>query len=216
MFHKAEDVRAMFQLLNDYEINYLLTKNIADELPDKLKLGKDIDLIVHIEDYEKFQAVLNHFGYKKIVHPHGKERGWFFMYGAHENLFMTNPATGLIVDAYAELCTKSIERNAWLPLDKIVQNSIWQNKIWDVANQWWIMDDENLVVYLLTRSVFEKNGFSDVYVREIEKRKKFLANPTARQKLEKIFFKFTDTLIEKVCAGRYGEILLSYLTFTDY
>ncbi|MBE8949444.1 MAG: hypothetical protein SR3Q1_02435 [Quinella sp. 3Q1] len=216
MFYKAEDVRAMFQLLNDYEINYLLTKNIADELPDKLKLGKDIDLIVHIEDYEKFQAVLNHFGYKKIVHPHGKERGWFFMYGAHENLFMTNPATGLIVDAYAELCTKSIERNAWLPLDKIVQNSIWQNKVWDAANQWWIMDDENLVVYLLTRSVFEKNGFSDAYVREIEKRKNFLANPTARQKLEKIFFKFTDTLIEKVCAGRYAEILLSYLTFTDY
>ena len=216
MFYKAEDVRAVFQLLNDYKINYLLTKNIADELPDKLKLGKDIDLIVHIKDYEKFQAVLNHFGWQRIIHPHGKERGWIFMYGAHENFFMTNPANGLIVDFYAELCTKSIERNAWLPLDKVIQKSIWENKVWDAANQWWIMDDENMVVYLLTRSIFEKNGFSDAYVREIEKRKKFLANPTARQKLEKVFFKFTDTLIEQVNGGGYGKILLSYLTFTDY
>ena len=216
MFYNAKDIRATFQLLNDYKINYLLTKNIADELPDKLKLGKDIDLIVHIEDYEKFQAVFAHFGWQRIVHPHGKERGWIFMYGAHENLKFRHSINALEVDAYAELCTKSIERNAWLPLDKIVQDSIWQNKVWDAANQWWIMDDENMVIYLLTRSVFEKNCFSDAYVREIEKRKKFLTSPTARQKLEKIFFKFTDTLIEKVNGGGYEKILLSYLTFTDY
>ena len=216
MFYKAEDIRALFNLLNSNGINYILTKNIADELPDNLKLGKDIDLIVHIKDYEKFQVLLFNSGYKRIVHPHGKERGWIFMYGAHENLFMTNPQTNLIVDAYAELCTKSIAMNAWLPLDKIIQKSIWVNKVWDAANQWWIMDDENMAIYLLTSSVFEKNGFSKDYIREIEKRKGLLTSQTARQKLEKIFFKFTDTLIKKVNNMRYGEILLLYLTFTDY
>ena len=216
MFYKPEDIRAMFNLLNNHGINYILTKNIANELPNKLTIGKDIDLIVHPKDYEKFKVLFQHFGHKRIVHPHGKECGWGFMYGAHENFFMTNTATGLIVDAYAELCTKSISMNAWLPLDKVIQKSIWENKVWDTANQWWIMDDENMVIYLLTRSIFEKNNFSEAYIHEIEKRKYLLMRPTARQKLEKIFFKFTDTLIEKANGGGYGKILLSYLTFTDY
>ncbi|MBQ6975330.1 MAG: hypothetical protein IJQ16_02090, partial [Selenomonadaceae bacterium] len=130
--------------------------------------------------------------------------------------FLTNPANKLIVDAYAELCTKSISMNAWLPLDKIIQKSIWENKVWDDANKWWILDDENLVIYLLTRSVFEKGGFTDAYISDIEKRKNLLKNSSARQKLEKIFFKFADTLIEKVNRKQYENTLIEYITFTDY
>lgn len=216
MFYNAEDVHALFKLLNDAGINYILTKNIASELPAKLKVGKDIDLIVHPNDYERFKALLLDAGYQKMIHPHGKESGWNFMYGMHENMKCRQPVSNLVVDVYAELCTKSLVRTAWLPLDKVIQQSIWDNKVWDAANQWWIMDDENMVIYLLTRSVFEKNGFSDAYIREIEKRMRLLTNPTTRQKLEKIFFKFTDTLLEKVSARRYKEIFVSYFTFTDY
>ena len=216
MFYKAEDIHATFDFLNANAIEYLLTKNIADELPAKLKIGKDIDIIVHPKDYEKFKFIMQSFAYKRIIHPHGKETGWRFIYGAHENIFLTNPANKLIVDAYAELCTKSISMNAWLPLDKIIQKSIWENKVWDDANKWWILDDENLVIYLLTRSVFEKGGFTDAYISDIEKRKKLLKNSSARQKLEKIFFKFADTLIEKVNRKQYENILIEYITFTDY
>ena len=216
MFYKAEDIHATFDFLNANAIEYLLTKNIADELPAKLKIGKDIDIIVHPKDYEKFKILMQNFGYKRIIHPHGKETGWRFIYGAHENIFLTNPANKLIVDAYAELCTKSISMNAWLPLDKIIQKSIWENKVWDDANKWWILDDENLVIYLLTRSVFEKGGFTDAYISDIEKRKNLLKNSSARQKLEKIFFKFADTLIEKVNRKQYENILIEYITFTDY
>ena len=216
MFYKSEDVHNMFNRLNANGINYILTKNIADELPDKLKVGKDIDLIVNSRDYAKFQFIMQSCGYRRIIHPHGKEAGWRFIYGAHENIFLNNPVNNLIVDAYAELCTKSISMNAWLPLDKIIQKSIWTNKVWDSANQWWIMDDENLVIYLLTRSIFEKGGFNAEYISEIEKRKKFLKNPSARKKLDKIFFKFSDKLIEMVSRGQYNEIFLSYITFADY
>lgn len=216
MFHKAEDVQSLFKLLNDANINYLLTKNIGGELPDKLKIGKDIDLIVQPEDYEKFQTLLRDAGYRKLAHPYGKEVGWRFIYGAHENIFLRHAINLLVVDAYAELCTQTIAMNAWLPLDRIVQESIWQNKVWDAENKWWIMDNENMVIYLVTSSVFEKHGFSEVYINEIEQRKDLLASPTARQKLERIFFRFTDTLVDKVREGRYEEILVSYLTFTDY
>ena len=216
MFYKAEDVRNFFNTLNVHKINYLLTKNISNELPANLKIGKDIDIIVHQKHYVKIQYLMYIYGYEPIVHSRGKERGWKFMYGAHENLKFRHSVNKLEIDTYAELCTKSLTVAAWLPLDKIIQKSVWENKVWDAANQWWIMDDENMVIYLLTRSVFEKGGFSDGYIREIEKRKALLTNPSARQKLEKVFFKFADTLIEMVNAGRYKEIFMSYLTFTDY
>ncbi|MBQ6975216.1 MAG: hypothetical protein IJQ16_01500, partial [Selenomonadaceae bacterium] len=86
MFYKAEDIHATFDFLNANAIEYLLTKNIADELPAKLKIGKDIDIIVHPKDYEKFKILMQNFGYKRIIHPHGKETGWRFIYGAHENI----------------------------------------------------------------------------------------------------------------------------------
>lgn len=216
MFHKTEDVQALFNILNIHKINYVLTKNIADELPSKLKLGKDIDLLVHPSYYAKIQYLMYIYNYEQIVHPHGKENGWQFIYGAHENIMFRHVANALMVDVYAELCTKSLSMNAWLPLDKIIQESVWRDKVWDAANQWWIMDDENILIYLLTRSVFEKPDFSAAYIQEIEKRKELLTTPTAREKLEKTFFKFTDTLIQKVSHGQYQEIFNSYLTFTDY
>ncbi len=216
MFYKAEDVRELFNILNAHNINYILTKNISDELPDKLKIGKDIDLIIHPNDYDKFKTLLADFGYRKITHPHGKEVGWIFMYGAHENIFLRHATNSLIVDAYAELCTKSIVMNAWLPLDRIIQESVWADKVWDAENQWWIMDDENMIIYLITRSVFEKNKFTEAYIREIDKRMRFLVSPDARRKLEKVFFKFTNTLLKMVSKGKYKEILTAYLMFTDY
>ena len=67
MFYKSEDVHNMFNLLNANDINYILTKNIADELPDKLKVGKDIDLIVNPRDYAKFQFIMQSCGYRRII-----------------------------------------------------------------------------------------------------------------------------------------------------
>ena len=214
MFYKTEDVYAMFNLLNVHGINYILTKNISKDMPARLQFKKDIDIIVHLKDYERYKSLMYSSSY--VFNGSGKLEGFKFLYGSHENISLRHSTNFLIVDAYAELCAKSISMKAWVPLDKIIQKSIWEDKVWDADNQWWIMDDENMVIYLLTRSVFDKNGFSEAYIHEIEKRKGLLTNPTARQKLEKIFFKFSDTLIEKVNGGRYGEILLSYLTFTNY
>ena len=216
MFYKTKDVLAMFNLLNDHKVEYILTKNIAGQFPSQLKIDKDIDIIVHPKDYEQFKALMLNSGYERVVHPHGKEVGWQFLYGAHENIFFRHVATSLIVDVYAELCTKSIAMNAWMPLDKSIQSSIWENKVWDEENRWWIMDDENMIVYLLTRSVFEKNNFSDAYISEIEKRKALLISPLVRQKLAKIFFKFTDTLLQKIHQRQYEDIVKAYITFTDY
>ena len=68
----------------------------------------------------------------------------------------------------------------------------------------------------MVRSIFDKHVFSNVYKKEIEKRKNLLKECDVREKLQLVFFHFTDTLIEMVLNGRYEEIIPKYLSFTEY
>ena len=213
MFYNAKDILDLFSILNSHNVNYVLTKNLGDDMPYKFKIGKDIDILVHPEYYVKIQYLMHIYGYKVTWHPDNNEG---FLYSAHADINMVHPQNGLILHAFAELCVKSLSMNSYVPLDKIIQESIWANKVWDDVNHWWIMDDENILIHLLSKGLFNKHAFSDAYIREIEKRKRFLTNSTARKKLEKIFFKFTDTLIDKVNRGQYGDMFNSYVQFEHY
>ena len=124
--------------------------------------------------------------------------------------------TGLEIDAYAELCTKSFAMNAWLPLDQSINVSVWEDKIWDDANHWWMMDDVNLTVYLLARCIFEKGAFSEAYIREIEERKQLLNTVSCVKRLEKVFFRFSPYLIAAVMKNEYDSIVERYKCFADY
>ena len=205
-----------FSLLNENHITYVLIKNIARELPARLKQGKDIDILVHVESLTAYHKLMHSHGYIEIIHPKGKEAGWKFLYGIHENSMRKHLKTGLEIDAYAELCTKSFAMNAWLPLDQCINYSIWKDKIWDETNHWWKMDDVNLVVYLLTRCIFEKGIFSESYIQEIEERKHLLQMESCVQRLEKIFFRFTPYLIEAVMSREYASLIGQYACFVGY
>ena len=105
--------------------------------------------------------------------------------------------------------------NAWLPLDKKINDSIWKNKVWDAENKWWIMDDENMVIYLITRCVFEKDFFSEGYIHEIKREKsRFIQNPLKKNFIR--FFNFTPKLLELVEADEYEVIVSKFKSFMDY
>lgn len=215
MYYKEKDIRDFFSLLNDNVI-YILTKNIGNELPQKLAKGKDIDIIVHPDYYEKFKTLLKIWGYKQIIHPHGAELGWKYLYGMRKAYKYENKSSHIQVDVYDCLCTKSAMMNAWLPLDKKINANIWMEKQWDSKNKWWILDDATMLVYLITRCVFEKNSFSELYKMEIEKRKQYLANKVVIEKLESVFFKFTSVLIKLIQDRKYDNIISRYYSFVDY
>ena len=215
-YHNPKNVKDFFRLLNDNNVKYVLTKNIAEELPAKLPVTKDIDLLVHPTDYERYKQLLKANGFLQIPHPHGKECGWRFLYNVHENCKFKHKSTLLEVDAYAELCTKSIVMNAWLPLDRMLNESVWQSRYYDKENGWWIMDDENQAIYLLARGLFEKHGFNAGYIMEIERRKALLYTTAAKEKLALVFFRFRDIMLEKIRYAAYQDIVPAYMSFVDY
>ncbi len=214
----AQEIKDFFTQLNSSGIDYVLIKNIADELPNQLQDGKDIDILVKENQIKEFEKFMRSHNYKKRIHPYGKKVGWNFVYKLPESQFwkLNNNQFTLYIDVCFKLCCKSLMPKVWIPLDNYINENIWINKIFDEENNWWIMDNESQIVYLITRSVFDKKEFNSKYITEIEQRKNLLKNESVKLKLSKIFFKYTDSLIAQIENNNYDQIVNNYLTFKEY
>ena len=68
-----ESIIDMFNNLNAAGLRYILIRNINSELPDSLKIGKDIDLLVPYKERSKFINFLIITRFKKKSHPHRQD-----------------------------------------------------------------------------------------------------------------------------------------------
>lgn len=218
LFYPSAEVMRFFQSLHENNIDYVLIKNINGELPHCLKRGKDIDILVHSDCWARYFHLMSQIGFSEIIHPHGKEQGWKFLYGMDSCHQFEHQKNGIQIDAYLQLATKSIDMDAWLPLDKSIQKSIWLDRVWNDQHGWWQMDDKNLLVYLVTRSIFEKEIFTEEYICEIERLKYLLkdAGDELEAKFYSIVYRFAPKLMKMLHDGDYRYIRESYLTFSDY
>ena len=207
-----------FNLLNKEEIEYVLIKNINDELPNQLEDGKDIDILVKPDNINHFRKIIKENMFEKRIHPLGRAKGWNFAYQLFECEFWQKVGIDktLYIDISEKLCCKSLTPKTWIPLDNCINDDIWKNKQYDKDNNWWIMDDDTMVIYLIVRSIFDKREFKDGYIKGIEVRKELLINTSTKYKLSKVFFKYSDRLIELIMKGRYSDIIQDYFSFTDY
>lgn len=218
MFIHPEHIRSFFRLCNDTPVRYVLIKNIGDELPDKLKNGKDIDILVHAEDMKAFEELMKENNYRKVVHPCGSENGWRFGYQLEEPVMWekNNIQETFRIDVSDKLCCHSFTEKVWIPLDKEINRDVWEYRYYDEKKQWWRMDDTTTLIYLIVRCIFDKQCFSPEYVAQIEAYQALLNQINVQKKLEKVFFKFTPYLTELLLNKKYDDILKEYVTFTDY
>lgn len=218
MYIERELIDAFFAGLYDAKIQYVLIKNIGAELPDHLKDGKDIDILVHKDSEAAFVCIMEAMDFQRIAHPLGTQAGWHFGYKLAENQFWSKRGTeqNFYVDVSEKLACKSLSPKMWIPLDNVINESIWHNRVFDEKNQWWIMDEENIAVYLLIRSVFDKHVFKKEYIVEIEKRKELFQKEPVIEKLKTVFFSYTPRLLDLVQEKRYDEIFSDYVGFDEY
>ena len=211
-------ILSFFEELTNSNIEYVLIKNIDNELPEKLQDGKDIDILVKQEDKEKFEKFMIQQGFIKRIPPLGRKNGWNFAYQLPEYQFWQKEKVDCIfyIDASFKLSCKSLTPKTWIPLDDKINIEIWKNKVFDKKNNWWIMDNQTILIYMIVRSIFDKQEFKAGYIIEIEKRKSLLEEENTRFKLSKIFFKYTDRLIYLIKKGQYEDIIIDYFTFVDY
>lgn len=213
---KKSDILCFFESLNHSGIKYTVIKNIGNEMPENLEVGKDIDILVDIDQKEGFHAFMRKIA-RRIHHPYNIHTGWENIYGLPEfEFWRLFRGKELVIDVSYMLCCKSIMPGKWLPLDKKIQVYVWENRWFDNNNSWWIMDVNVQYLYCVVRSVFDKHVFSDKYIMELEHLKRKIDWGIVSELLETVFFGFTDTLVNMLRVGDYENIINRHIRFEDY
>ncbi|PZW43784.1 putative nucleotidyltransferase [Mesonia algae] len=207
-----QEIISFFGILNKNNINYILLRNIGNELPDNLSKTKDIDIIVKIQDKQKLENVLLENKWEKIKHPHRRVPYLYSM-----NAFDFYNLKGLHIDVAYELACRSIITRQWIPLDQKIQDNVWRYKR-EVHNSPWkyLLSYEIEMVHLLTRCIFDKKIFTKGYISRIDEIYPLSNKDVLAEYLDLVFFKFRYTLLKKVKHKEYNTIINEYLTFKDY
>lgn len=215
----AKIIERLFYELNNRGINYVLIKNIGEELPHRLINGKDIDIVVNYDDVGRFHALMSDLDFSNVCHPYAKDKGWSYLYGLEEFEFWkyNSEDFSLYVDVTTKLCCRSLMPNTWVPLDDYIQKVMWEKRIWDEEKKWWITDVNIRYMYCVARCIFDKNGvFSQGYRDEIEKLSSVVDNRLEDILFEKIFFKAGKFVLSLVIGRKYDDLRKLYIQYNKY
>lgn len=209
----SKTILDFFRLINSHNISYVLIKNDENMLPYNLENGKDVDFLIHPSEYNKLINLATENGYEKRT---GESCKRYFLYQLREDIFLKKD--DCYFHFYESLSCNPLTNmgKCKIPLDSKIQTYIWNNKIWDKEKKWWIMDDVAILLYLIIRSVFDKMDFRDVYIKEIEKRIRYVDSYAFCQLANTVFFGFTNRMIEMIKDRQYHNILHAYLSYRDY
>ena len=207
-------VRAL-SALADGDIPYRLLRNTANELPDNLKIGKDIDILARWNDFGRLDRLFKHIGFRRVLHP---LRGDQFLYGVHPFRFYKNSRLNIFIDVHFELACRSLNQGEWIPLDRAIQARAWAGSsphhIGGVIVAGLPRACECL--HLLTRCIFDKREFDAGYLHRIEELTDLLSDAELLEVIQPVFFKFSMLLLKLLRARRYEEIIMAHSHFMDY
>ncbi len=209
----ANVILEFLKLLNSSDIKYVLIKNDDDAIPYKVESDNDIDFLIHPDDYSELIEIGTANGYEKRV---GESCKRYFLEQLREDiLFKKEDCYFHFYEALA--CSPLTNMgNCKMALERSVQSHIWENRIWDENKQWWIMDDISILLYLIVRSVFDKQEFKPKYIREIEKRAELVEDEAFIRLAKTVFFGYTPKMIKLIKEKKYSQILGDYLSYTLY
>lgn len=209
----SKNIKIFFEWINSNNIEYVLIKNDGEHIPNKILDGDDIDILVHPNDYEKYLKLIQENGFKVLP---GESLKYYFVYNMRKDIYAQKE--DIFIHAYDKLSCVSFTNMGLskIPLDKKIQDFIWETKKWDFKNKWWITDDRIILLYLIVRSIFDKKKFREIYINEIEKRNSIINDTKFIELCYFVFFKFTPILLELIKNQEYDVILRTYKNFKNY
>jgi len=212
----SKDLIDIFILLNKNDLEYILMRNINNELPSGLKTGKDIDLLVNKKNENKIINLFIDNGYETINHPCKYDT---YLYGVDKFKFKYNNNNKILFDLSFQLSVRSLDEGQWIPLDQSIQESAWENKRFKQQRNgfgYWTLSYEDEFVTLVSRSIFDKKEFKIGYIRRINEILLLINIDIVIEKLTLVFFKFTPHLMEYIKQNNYKNIIKNYLEFKEY
>lgn len=211
----SKQITDFFEILEQSNIQYLLPRNINNEIPEALPIDKDIDILIFPSDKGRCNEALLNAGWKLGKHPWDFGSNFKFLYSMDSFRWYTKDS--LHIDVSYQLCCRSPNQGEWVPLDQEIQDSAWGNRLVDTNSPWkWSLCVEDELVHLLTRCVFDKKDFNVGYTERIEELVDIVDFVEVESRLKHVFFMFSSTMISLVKSGSYSDIIESYFSFSDY
>lgn len=201
----TDDLKKLINTLNNSNIDYVLLEN---KFAEKIN---NYDFLIKNDDYVK---IFEECGLCKSNFKN-KESFW---YGA------SKPRVWLLsngdkVSVYRQIVVRSLTAGIWIPIDKVIQKSAFDNKLkTDFANDVYAFElcDLDKMIYIISKAVFTTKVFSGNDISFISEKIKEVDIEQLVYRLDKVFFKFTEKLMGHIKNGSFNQILYDYLRFKEY
>ena len=174
--------------------------------------NKLITIVVRTDDISAFEMVIKNYGGKKEHHPFCERNGYVFLYLMEP--FQLYKIENIYVEVFCQIPCASLTPKNWIPLDRTIQSRLWENSDYKDDVLW--ADLIIRYIYHLCWAIFHNNGFSIYERRFLSENKCVLDNDESRQCLLKVFFRFTDSLINYLRNDEFDMIVPNYYKFIEY
>lgn len=174
--------------------------------------NKLVTLLIQPADYKKFCKCAKDCQAKRLEHPFGKRHGYKFLYQMKE--FAIYEKDGYYYEIMCQLPCKSMTPKMWMPLDKCVQKSLWENK--RVIDGYDYVSQEELWIYRMTKCIFMKIKFEKDDISFFGQNMDIVKQETLLHKMEMIVFGYAGRLLKNVEEGQFDRIITEYFSYTDY
>ena len=199
-----------FKKLNSKKIDYIVLRK--QEQIQKVSLTSDLDLIAKWEQREKIKELFTNLGYSF----YDDQKNNTYLYGSKPHWHFLNKKEDVHIDIVFGLFYKSTSQGEWIPVHKLLQESIWNNK--KIVSSFWKYKPSNidLLIHLICHCIFDKRKIDDYYSGQILKLFKLVNKKELTKKLEVIFFKFTPVLVKKISKEDFDNLFGDYISFGGY
>jgi hypothetical protein len=199
--------------MNDKISDMLKNIDKTEKMPYVLLSYDENNMFVlsHSEQKYQFRQTIKRLGGKFIKNSRKSEQ---FLYGM--DVFDDFYYEGFIITITFQLACKSTMHGAWIPLDKTIGEYALENRVIDTKSGLYRLEDRRCLVYKLAKCVFTDKIFSQAAKREIQDYEALISDNQLVLFLEKVFFKFTPTLIKMLKNRDFDNIISSCYRFSDY
>lgn len=138
--------------------------------------------------------------------------GDLYLYGTKHFLYYSINEIRLIV--CCQLACRSTLNNGWVPLDRKINGQALERVRMEGNIYYLGVEDE--LCYLTAKCVYTDRTFDPRDIRRIEACMSVADRAALIPKLEGVFFRFTDRLLQLLAAGKYADIIASLWRFAAY
>lgn len=176
------------------------------------KSANNIKILLKYENRDIILRILQENQFRNMEHFWGKAEGYVYKYQLHE--LEAYAKDRIIIEIYYELPCLSLTPKILLPLDQSIQRAAWNDE--NIIGKWKFLTEKVYMVFLIVQCVFFHNQFSSSDECYLLDRKEILRTKQIYLYLEKIFFSYTECVIDYMISGRFSDIYPNYIKFTNY